>query len=77
MISFPEANKLIAVSDLGILVVTELSTGEEMQTLNPVYPYRQPLKLLINPPGRNIILAADSQGRIFIWTHEPTVELVV
>jgi WD40 repeat protein len=34
------------------------------------------LKLLINPPGRNVILAADSQGRIFIWTHDPSVELV-
>ena len=30
MIAFPEANKVIAVSDLGILVVTELTTGDEL-----------------------------------------------
>jgi len=30
MIAFPEANKLIAVSDLGILVVSELTTGDEI-----------------------------------------------
>jgi hypothetical protein len=30
MIAFPEANKVIAVSDLGILVVSELTSGDEL-----------------------------------------------
>lgn len=32
---------------------------------------------MINPPGRNILIASDTQGRIFIWTYDPSVQEVL
>lgn len=77
MVALPEANKLIAVSDIGSLIVSELTSSEEIQTLYPVYPYRYALKCLLNMPTRNAIAASDYSGRIFIWSHDPSVQLII
>ena len=47
MIAFPEANKIISVSDQGTLLVSEITSGDELQTVYPVYPYKYALKTLI------------------------------
>lgn len=76
MLAYPEANKIISVSDQGTLLVSELTTGDELQTLYPVYPYTYALKTLIDLPERGCIIASDSIGKIFIWSHDPTVQLI-
>jgi|LakMenEpi03Aug12_release.lakeMendotaPanAssembly.Ray.scaffolds.fasta_scaffold4556279_1 hypothetical protein len=77
MLALPVANKLISVSDMGALIVSEISSGDELQSLFPVLPYRHALKTLVELPSRKNIVATDFMGRIFIWTYDPTVELVI
>lgn len=35
MIAFPHINKIISISDSGFLVVAEISSGEEIESLTP------------------------------------------
>lgn len=58
-------------------MVSEITSGEEIQILYPVYPFKHGLKTLIELPERKVIVATDYVGRIFIWNYEPTVILLV
>jgi hypothetical protein len=73
MVAIPQANQLITVSDQGCLIVSEITTGNELQTLYPMSPYKYSLKTLIELPERKSIVATDYQGTTYIWQYEPSV----
>jgi hypothetical protein len=73
MVAIPQANQLITVSDQGCLIVSELTSGDELQTLYPVSPYRHAIKTLVELPDRKSIVATDYLGSTYIWNYDPSV----
>ena len=55
------------------MIVSEITTGNELQTLYPMSPYKYSLKTLIELPERKSIVATDYQGTTYIWQYEPSV----
>lgn len=70
IVALPEVNRVVSVSDSGLLVVAEISSGEEVQSVYPsLENSKYALKSLAELPGRQAIVATDISGKIYIFSY--------
>ncbi len=74
MMDLPELNKLVSVSDSGMLQISEISSGESLESLYP-HSASSSLKNLIYLSERNCFVVTDQTGKVFVYTVEP-IELI-
>jgi len=75
MLALPELNKLLSVSDSGMMQVSEISSGDSIETLYP-HSSSSSLKNLIDLAERNCLVVTDQTGKVYIYSAEP-IELVI